>query len=246
MANSSIRFYVSDYVRDIYASPGRLSESYDSYEVTEGVDLPFGGICIAQKVGENEPESLFKCDSGMPYSKSLAKSLIEDHACKVYTRSGIMPSCNTTALQYYLPLYNPNAIRFMPTIDAAVSNAVNVDTEVGVEVRFAFDDGYTFSMIKRFKTGGPFALSFLDIVDECRDELELSGEDFFSVNLESCPNATYNEDEKSWSILLSSESGRINSLDFSVETPEDCRISAAEIARAVCGFRIVELKEEIK
>lgn len=245
MGNSIITFHVSDYVREHYAKPNCLSETYNSEPLAEGVDLPYGGICFAQKIGEDEPESLFKCDAKIPYADTLAKKLITDKACKVYTRAGILSSCNTQVLQYYLPLYNYNAIRFMPTIDALISNATNVDTEVGIEIRFTFDEGYTFSIIKRFKTGGSFALSFMDMVDECKDYLEFSGEDFFETVLADCPNATFNEEEQTWSILLSSESGRIISRDFCVETPEDMRLAAAEVARAVCGFRIVEFKESI-
>lgn len=245
MVESSIKFYVSDYVRETYVQAGHLSESYDLSPVPEGADLPYSGICIAQKVGESAPESLFKCDSRTSFSDSLAKRMMEDKDCKVYTRAGILSSCNTTVLQYYLPLYNPKAIRFMPSIDMPVSNSMNVDSEVGIEVRFAFDDGYTFSIIKRFKTGGSFSLSFLDMVNECKEELECPAKDFFEVNLKDCHNATYNKDEKTWSILVSSETGRVIEQEFSVETDQDMRIAAAELARAVCCFRIVEFNETI-
>lgn len=246
MEKQKLVYSASDYTAQMYLAPAGISTEFTStLELRSDIDLPFAQIGIAVAAKGEEPKSKFRADDGVPFSESVADKLINDPECKVFRQACIFKESQKEGVSYYLPLYNREALRFRPSVEQPISNAINVETHLTVEMRFAFDDGYTFSVLKRFHTGGEFSLSLVDIYKDCLELLEGDEKSFFEEVISNSPNAYYDEENKTFKITMSSESALTTDVEFAVESRADRVETMREFARSLALLRVVKFDEKI-
>lgn len=75
-------------------------------------------------------------------------------------------SCCIPAEVFYLPYKDPEHIRYLPTALEPVSNAINTESELDVEILLSDGDSATRSILVSVKTHGAFAVSFMNLVED--------------------------------------------------------------------------------
>lgn len=215
------------------------------------LELPFYSSLFARyKYKDNANngtyESYWKVDKDKKWEDTLAYKLIEDSKkglVKVGKHGVVIYDSDTDeqyyATDYYLVYYDKNSCFYKPSVNSPISDATNVTSSVTVEFLFSFEEGYILPVYKNIKTYGQDALSFIDIVQNCLDDLDYA--DYFEEFFEDCPNVTFDEEGDLINIYACSEESCDTELTFSYDN-----IGRYEIKRSLSSIRIVDLQENIE
>ena len=208
-------------------------------ETEKPADIAYHGFVFTRTWPDGHTESFFKDDQGLDFQFSMAHAILNDPNVKLGRHDGCVMKDNdfVSVTDHIIMCKNPDSVIFKPTVKATISNAVNVDTDLDVEVLFVFDDGWFFPYVKHIKTAGPYSMSFADIVKDIIDEIE---DDPFAVLEADCPNVTRNPDG-SYKIIVCSETAQMTELDFENDT-----FAQGDLRRAMASFRIVGFNEVIR
>ena len=242
MSEKKVDYFAQPYAVEKYGIDPTLPVTF-----VKDIELPYYGICFArQYLTKDEPKSYFesywKEDQDKPWEETLTFKLLSDENIKIGKRSGISVDRETGkesyAVDYFLMYYDVNHYMNKPSCLVSISDATNVISTVVVEMVFAFEDGYILPVYKTYTTGGSYALSFSDIVNELIEDLNdcSSNEDTFFFD---SPNVTIDNDEIR--ILVCSEQSCDTELTFSNDN-----FGWRDIKRALSSIRIVDIKEEIQ
>ena len=234
-----VEFQPSDVLRERYGF------KKESICFREQLDVPFFDVQFACKHEDGTMESYFKADKGKPWEETLAKKLVEDkdaykgiHFCHLNKPDGKLEAVSIYCLVYT----NPKAFMFRPTVNKPISDAINVETDYTLEIRFAFDDGFLFSVAKTIKTQGPFCMDFCSSVEDIFG-MSRHDPDEVAAFFEDCKNVRVRNDngEKEFVIWTSSENtGELLELEFPYDS-QGCH----DIVSAICCIRIIDHKETI-
>ena len=208
-------------------------------ETDKPADIAYHGFAFARTWPDGNTESFFSKDQGLDFQFSMAHAILNDPNVKLGRHDGCVMKDGdfVNVTDHIIMCKNPDSVIFKPTVMATISNAINVDTDLDVEVLFVFEDGWFFPYVKHVKTGGSYAICFTNIVEDIIGEIE---DDPFTVLEEDCPNVTRNPDG-TYHIIVCSETAEMYSLDF-----EDEPMSRDELLRAIASFRIVGLNRTVK
>lgn len=244
---AGIVFYPNDYIQQNY-----LPDTCVTAQFPEGCNVPYIPVLIAMQYNwDVSPKSLLVCDKGIPFENSKAHSIIQNPLCGVVCANTTFVDNDTNehkdGKKWTILFKNMECSMFKPTIHKPISDACNVYSEVTYEVMLSFDDGYVCPIVRKVKTEGPFAMSFMDIIDDFMDNLQYEARDAYEFLFSECPNARFVKgegegEEDCWLLTVTStETGASIELEF----PVDDKVMFHELKRAISTFRIIELKSEI-
>lgn len=227
-----VRFSPPDYAAEKYG----FSPFIVYFHV--GAEIPYYAAEFAYKIGD-EYKSLLVRDENIPWDASMAKKMLGDGDCSVtergthFERDGKL----VTGTVFSLPYKNEKCSIFRPTVIAPVSGAMNVDTELAVEILLTFDDGYMVPIIKHTSTSGPFSISVPDIMEDVLSAFRGSLNEIKEF-LSSSGN--YAETEDGFTLLCATKDGQNTNAEF-----YDGDIAIDDLKRSITSIRLIELNETI-
>lgn len=213
--------------------------SYDNPDFTE--PSPYAGVTFAVKDADGVMKSLFMEDEGKPYEESKAAKILEAaKGLNVITEKEVYVDAGK-AVHYVAPLHLPEHPMFKATPATPVERAINLDSDLTIEVLFAFDDGMVFPVYIREKTGGMNAMSFSDFIKDILHDIQYDTVEFFEELSKNGFPCRVGKDEQTGticSLYCSSAAGNNDTLSFYEE-------EIKEIPDKVVSIRLVELAEHV-
>lgn len=226
-----------------FTAPACAEERYDCSPFIcyfpVGAEVPYFGEEFAYKVGD-EYKSLYLADSDLPWDKSKAKKMLGDSELHIterathFTRDGNM----VAGTVFSLPYKNEKCSIFRPTIISPVSYAINVDTDLAVEVLLTFEEGYMVPLVIRASTGGCFSIGVPDVMD---DVLHVFDGPWDEIKEFLSTTGNYSNMDNGFTLLGITESGQTTTIEFC----EDDTSQLSDLRRAVTSIRLIELNETI-
>lgn len=151
---------------------------------------PYTGIVFAEKrlvdYEADEYISYLSVDKDVPFEESVAKKIIDSNTFFKKPIIGIKNCIKRSDkdndmghfVRYICPLYYPEHPMFKESIHDQVSNAINVNTDITVEIIFAFDNGFVFPVYVEMKTGGTLYTGTGDIFENILNRISSCPEEF--------------------------------------------------------------------
>lgn len=213
--------------------------SYDNPNFTE--PSPYAGATFAVKGADGVMESLFMADDDKPYEESMAAKILEAaKGLNVITEKEVYVDAGK-AIHYVAPLHLTEHPMFKTTHATPVERAINLDSDLTIEVLFSFDDGMVFPAYIKKKTGGMNAMSFTDFVKDILHDIQYDTVEFFEELAKNGSPCWVDKGEQTGTICwlcCSSADGNNDTLSFYGE-------EIKEIPDKVISVRLVELEEHV-